>query len=676
MLKKFLIGTFVALALMVTSTAFAAYDFGPTTLKVGSKGDYVKTLQQFVGASPVDGSFGPMTAAKVKAWQANNGLTADGMFGNMSKAKANDQGSNFPAGCTNASGFSSVTGLPCTTVVANSFAPAGCTSASGFSPVTGGACYAVSSNTLPAGCTSTAGYSSTTGMSCSGTVVISGGLQGSVDLWSEGSPNKNSVREGEANVEIYNVEAKLANQGDVKLERVDVYFGMDNTVTANSKPWTYFKDVSLTVDGVVVATMPADSSANWSEYDTGTLTTSNQEYRMRFSGFAAVMKSNTTAEIGVRVSAVGTIDTGDQDAEWQVGVETDSFKVVDGTGFATSEGVNAEDEFTIGSIKEAVIDVRDASTNPDASVIEIDATEDTDGVTIYQFEIEESNNVAIQKIEEITMTFTTATQTDESLVIRKAYLYDGSTLLGSESVAAGGAVTFDNLNFGVSADGKKTITVKVDLNDVAGGLTEGSTITVGAPNLTKFVDVNGNDEGDITETVSGGGSETHELRSSGVMITLVNTTAAPTTAVKTFTADAATEDDQGTYSISFAVKAFGADAYIDNSSEVGGANAAGQGVEFMVRSTAGTPVLSSDLLTSTTNDAQDTANVFQVEKDQTRIFTLTVIYAADSTPTDGSHEVYLESINWGTATDDTNANYYTFDLLDYKSGYLFLNGIA
>ena len=38
MLKKFLIGTFVALALLVSTTAFAAYDFGPSTLNVGSKG--------------------------------------------------------------------------------------------------------------------------------------------------------------------------------------------------------------------------------------------------------------------------------------------------------------------------------------------------------------------------------------------------------------------------------------------------------------------------------------------------------------------------------------------------------------------------------------------------------------------------------------------------------------
>ena len=134
MLKKFLIGTFFALALMVASTAAASYDFGPSTLKVGSKGNYVKTLQTLVGAT-ADGSFGPMTKAKVVAWQANNGLTADGLFGNMSKAKANlglggSVSGNFPAGCTSASGYSPTLGLA------------------------GGLCYAVPSvpTTPPAGC--------------------------------------------------------------------------------------------------------------------------------------------------------------------------------------------------------------------------------------------------------------------------------------------------------------------------------------------------------------------------------------------------------------------------------------------------------------------------------------------------------------------------------------------
>ena len=62
------------------------YDFGTTTLKVGSKGEAVKALQALVGAE-ADGSFGPITKAKVIVWQKANGLDADGLFGSKSKAK-------------------------------------------------------------------------------------------------------------------------------------------------------------------------------------------------------------------------------------------------------------------------------------------------------------------------------------------------------------------------------------------------------------------------------------------------------------------------------------------------------------------------------------------------------------------------------------------------------------
>jgi len=56
-------------------------------LKVGVKGEDVKTLQSFLGVT-ADGSFGPMTKAKVIEWQAQNGLKADGLFGTQSATKA------------------------------------------------------------------------------------------------------------------------------------------------------------------------------------------------------------------------------------------------------------------------------------------------------------------------------------------------------------------------------------------------------------------------------------------------------------------------------------------------------------------------------------------------------------------------------------------------------------
>jgi hypothetical protein len=51
-----------------------------TVLKKGSKGESVKTLQEFLKIA-VDGDFGPKTESAVKSYQKKNGLVADGIVG-------------------------------------------------------------------------------------------------------------------------------------------------------------------------------------------------------------------------------------------------------------------------------------------------------------------------------------------------------------------------------------------------------------------------------------------------------------------------------------------------------------------------------------------------------------------------------------------------------------------
>ena len=50
------------------------------TIKLGSRGDDVKVLQQKLNLA-VDGIFGPLTQEAVKEFQKNNGLTVDGIVG-------------------------------------------------------------------------------------------------------------------------------------------------------------------------------------------------------------------------------------------------------------------------------------------------------------------------------------------------------------------------------------------------------------------------------------------------------------------------------------------------------------------------------------------------------------------------------------------------------------------
>lgn len=55
-------------------------------LKVGSKNDNVKAIQQKLGLT-ADGVFGPVTQKAVKAWQAAHGLATDGIVGDATWSK-------------------------------------------------------------------------------------------------------------------------------------------------------------------------------------------------------------------------------------------------------------------------------------------------------------------------------------------------------------------------------------------------------------------------------------------------------------------------------------------------------------------------------------------------------------------------------------------------------------
>ncbi|MBQ2055430.1 MAG: peptidoglycan-binding protein, partial [Bacteroidaceae bacterium] len=63
------------------------------TLKSGSKGDKVKNLQKFLNwygkyGLTVDGKFGAKTTSALKAFQKAEKITADGIYGKNSQAKA------------------------------------------------------------------------------------------------------------------------------------------------------------------------------------------------------------------------------------------------------------------------------------------------------------------------------------------------------------------------------------------------------------------------------------------------------------------------------------------------------------------------------------------------------------------------------------------------------------
>lgn len=73
-------------------------------LKIGSAGEEVKRLQARLGLKP-DGSFGPVTEAKVKEWQTSNALSPSGIVGDADWSVLFPGTSPSPGPSTPAGGF-------------------------------------------------------------------------------------------------------------------------------------------------------------------------------------------------------------------------------------------------------------------------------------------------------------------------------------------------------------------------------------------------------------------------------------------------------------------------------------------------------------------------------------------------------------------------------------------
>src|SRR3989338_7551394 len=138
--SKIFFGVMIVAVVLVAGafTAEAAYTH-TVTLKQGSSGAQVSSLQTTLGGLAVDGNFGPMTKAGVMAFQSTNGLVADGVVGPLTGAALAGApvmtGGTYPAVCSSASGFSTTTGLSCGLSL-----PAGCMPGYLFSSTTGASC--------------------------------------------------------------------------------------------------------------------------------------------------------------------------------------------------------------------------------------------------------------------------------------------------------------------------------------------------------------------------------------------------------------------------------------------------------------------------------------------------------------------------------------------------------
>lgn len=519
-----------------------------------------------------------------------------------------------------------------------------------------------------------------------------GGLEGgagsidSTDLVS-GLSNE-EVGEGDEEVEVAGLEVEAGDDSDIRLTSVRLV--LDEVGSGNDDFEDYAEELTLTLDGDVVATVDADEFNDDNDW-TKNVTLSN-----------AVIRAGETGELIVAVTAVENLDSGDidgTDGDWTV--DFTQLRFVDALGSSITETVTENavtfDFVSFASSADVEMQVRlnneDEDIN-DAHIIRVDDNDETNDVELLSFEIEAEGDSDIM-IDEIPVVFTTVEAAgthfdDPADVITEVRLLMNGEEVGTESLTDAGSddtetVTFDDLDLTVEAGETVEFTVEVDLIALSGVLDAGDTVRAQITS-TQVDAIDAEDEsGEELDTIANGArsgsalAEASAVYSTGISVELVSVSA-----VETSSADAENEVDEGTYVIKYEVTAFGNDVYVDGTvTEDGdGTYAAGQGNSYFIQNPDGTSAAAGTTptaagLSSTADSAANTT--WLVEEDTTETFTLTVTvsntFAGDASSDAVQAQVALMSIGWDTSAIAATTQNYTFNLSEFETDPLTLSEI-
>lgn len=634
---KFVV-SFVAVAALFVAANASAYSH-TTLLKMGMSSSQVMELQKtlnsggFLVSTTGAGSpgmesmyFGAKTKAAVMAFQSAKGLGADGVVG--------------------------------------------INTGTALSAMTGG------SVSYPAGCSSTTGYSTTTGVKCDSTGGSTGstgtleGTDGSINDVNELSQySSEEVGEGQSDVKVVGFEVEATNDGDIAIKSAKLSFTITNASGSDNLD-DYIDGASIWMGSTKVGSADAsDFSEGASGVWTKTVTLSSP-----------VVNSDETEKFYVSVDAANSFDSGDIDSEVFT-ADVDNLRFVDGSGVVTTE-----DGYDLGSMDVTVsfvtfstaadteLKITAASDSPDAGIAMVDDTSDTDNVSLLKgkIKIEGTSDVLIDELP-----FTITTSGDSLAAVASSLTLKIGGEEYTESVGANcstdcatvqtATVTFDNLDFTIDSEDTVEFEILADINDIENtGVTatdfdEGDTLL--ASLITRGSIDAENEEGDqLTSSEKTGTStgEAQELRSNGIMLTLVSTNA-------TSSNSTTNDQDTATFTIKFKVTAIGDSVYVSTV-----ASTAGSANNVYTVDYSGTSTLTdvSGIITNNT-DTDLSGGLWYIEEGSPETMTLQVLRAPSAT--DDLFRAALSSLKWNTTGSTTTFNSYTSNLDDFKTDYVSLD---
>jgi peptidoglycan hydrolase-like protein with peptidoglycan-binding domain len=391
--------------------------------------------------------------------------------------------------------------------------------------------------------TTTTTTTTTTGGTTS--TVVNTGVEGTLTV-NKASVSNTTIYEGESGKSVIGlkIEAKLS---DISIQRVKLNLG--NSTKFYTK---LFKSLSLTDDsGKVIAR--ADLNSN-------TVVKDGSSYFLTLGGFNYVVAKDSVKYLWVKADAYSSIDSADMSSQ-TITVGIDGVRGTDGAGIdqlspssAFSQQITLSNSLT-GS---ASLDLSLNSASVKVGEVTADQgsiNNEADKVDVLSFDIR-ANKDAIT-VNDLALLVTKA---GNSFTIPTVYLYEGSNLIASESLN-GNVVSFTDINnLVVAKDATKTLTVKVDVRDIATtSPSTPSTVVVSATSTSFSVE---NSIGEDGLTVSGSAvGNTQTIRAIGPVFAL-NSKSITVSGTNNSGSTLSTSTVSATFSVTVTAK--GGDIYFGN----------------------------------------------------------------------------------------------------------------
>lgn len=293
--------------------------------------------------------------------------------------------------------------------------------------------------------------------------ITTPGIEGTLTVSKNPSPSSGiTIREGETKVAVLGLEIEAKNS-DLAVQRVKLNIG--TTTTTYTK---IFSRVYLMDGSTVVAQSDLNSSTVFKE---------GSNYFVQITGFSWIVPKNTKRILTVAMDMMATIKAADQHT-WTLTLPVDGVRALDGANIDQKSPSTAfsNDVTTAASLTDSanlIISLNSASPVIREVVASQGTTEDEYDkmdAAIFDLKAEKDSikivDMHVQVLKSVTVGASTATATT-------AYLYDGSTLVGSaaissSAVAGGMDALFDDIDYVVPKDTTKPLTVKLDIRDAQG----------------------------------------------------------------------------------------------------------------------------------------------------------------------------------------------------------------